>query len=132
MIMKKSAVRIVCIAVLLLGGGCTSIFRIDGPYKGKVVDAETREPLEGVVVLGVWSKVYPNVAGTTSEFYDSVELLTDKKGEIKIPGKGLLLFSFLGEMGVVKGGGDCSGRKIREDGITLPRRRYCRSDCVIY
>ena len=99
--MKKSAVRIVCIAVLLLGGGCTSIFRIDGPYKGKVVDAETREPLEGVVVLGVWSKVYPNVAGTTSEFYDSVELLTDKKGEIKIPGKGLLLFSFLGEMGVV-------------------------------
>ena len=84
-----------------MGGGCTSIFRIDGPYKGKVVDAETREPLEGVVVLGVWSKVYPNVAGTTSEFYDSVELLTDKNGEFKIPGKGLLLFSFLDEMDVI-------------------------------
>ena len=40
MIMKKLAVRIVCIAVLLLGGGCTSIFRIDGPYKGKVVDCD--------------------------------------------------------------------------------------------
>ena len=99
--MKKFAVRIVCIAVLLMGGGCTSTFRIDGPYRGKVVDAETREPLEGVVVLGVWNKVYPNVAGTTSDFYDSIELLTDKNGEFKIPGKGLLLFSFLDEMDVI-------------------------------
>jgi hypothetical protein len=34
-------------------------------------------------------------------FYDSVELLKDKNGEFNIPGKGLLLFSFLDEMDVV-------------------------------
>ena len=89
------------IATLLVCSGCVSTFRLDGPYKGKVVDAETKQPLEGVVVLGVWNKVYGNVAGSTSEFYDSVEILTDKNGEFSIPGKGLLVFSFLDEMAVV-------------------------------
>ncbi len=89
------------IATLLVCSGCVSLCRIDGPYKGKVIDSETKQPLEGVVVLGVWNKVYGNVAGSTREFYDSVEILTGKNGEFSIPGKGLLLFSFLDEMDVV-------------------------------
>ena len=98
---KKIFGYMLIIATLLVCSGCVSTLRLDGPYKGKVVDAETKQPLEGVVILGVWNKVYGNVAGSTSEFYDSVEILTDKNGEFSIPGKGLLVFSFLDEMDVV-------------------------------
>jgi hypothetical protein len=108
---KKIFIQMFMIATLLVCSGCVSAFRFDGPYKGKVVDAETKQPMEGVVVLGVWNKVYGNVAGSTSEFYDSIEILTDKNGEFNIPGKGLLLFSFLDEMDVViyKAGYDMLG-----------------------
>ena len=88
------------LAVLIIGG-CMNMCRIDGPYKGRVVDAETMQPLADVVVLGVWYKHYPNVAGSSSEFYDSVELCTDKNGEFKFPGKGILLLSFLDEVDVI-------------------------------
>jgi hypothetical protein len=30
------------------------IYYTDGPYKGKVLDLETGEPIEGAVVAGVW------------------------------------------------------------------------------
>ncbi len=99
--MKRFIVQMLITATLLLYAGCVGAFRYDGPYEGKVVDAETGRPLEGVVVLGVWNKVYPNVAGSSSEFYDSVEILTNKKGEFRIAGKGVLLFSNLDEMALV-------------------------------
>jgi len=99
--MKQCLLNVAVITIVLICTSCASFCRIDGPYEGKVVDADTKQPLEGVVVLGVWNKVYPNVAGSTSEFYDSVELLTDKNGEFKIPGKGLTMFSNLDEMDVV-------------------------------
>ena len=99
--MKRFIVQMLITATLLLYAGCVGAFRYDGPYEGKVVDAETGRPLEGVVVLGVWDKVYPNVAGSSSEFYDSVEILTNKKGEFRIAGKGVLLFSNLDEMALV-------------------------------
>ncbi len=99
--MKKCLLHVGVIIIVLICTSCASFCRIDGPYEGKVVDADTKQPLEGVVVLGVWNKVYPNVAGSTSEFFDSVELRTDNNGEFKIPGKGLLMFSNLDEMDVV-------------------------------
>ena len=97
----RTILKLLLAVGMLICTGCSAICSIDGPYKGKVIDAETKQPLEGVVVLGVWYKVYPNVAGSTNKFYDSVELLTDKNGEFKITGQGLLLFSFLGEMSVL-------------------------------
>lgn len=60
-----------------------------------MVDAETKQPLEGVVVLGVWYKRQLTVAGPTGSFYDSIEVLTDKNGAFKISGQGVLLFSNL-------------------------------------
>ena len=38
--------------------GCVSFARIDGPYEGRVVDADTKAPIEGVVVHGNWYKVW--------------------------------------------------------------------------
>ena len=44
--------------VLLLQffSGCVSLVYYEGDYHGKVIDAETLQPIEGAVVMGVWSK----------------------------------------------------------------------------
>ncbi len=86
---------------LIFTAGCAYPIRYDGPYEGKVVDADTSAPIEGVVVLGVWYKEEPNVAGATSTFYDARETLTDEKGEFKIPGQGLKILSNVGTMNVL-------------------------------
>lgn len=51
-----------------------------GPYRGKVIDAETKAPISGAVVLAYW---YVDVPGfhMTSKFYDAREVLTDANGE---------------------------------------------------
>jgi hypothetical protein len=83
-----------CIVLgLLCSSGCVSMLRVDGPYKGRVIDAETHKPIEGAVVLGVWNKVDATPAGGYGYYYDSEEVLTDKNGDFKIPGKGLLVLS---------------------------------------
>lgn len=75
--------------------------RYDGAYRGKVIDAETGEPIEGVVVLGVWSKGYPTPGGTVHEFYDARETVTDANGEFSIPGMRLRIMSNLEPMDVL-------------------------------
>lgn len=81
---------VVSIIMVFLFSGCASMLRIDGPYEGKVIDSITKQPLEGVVIHGTWYKVQ---LGGAHEYYDSYEVLTDKNGEFKIPGKGLLVLS---------------------------------------
>lgn len=77
------------------------LIRYDGPYEGRVIDAETNEPVEGVVVLGVWYEERPNVAGSSNTYYDAKETVTDKNGEFKITGQGLKMFSYVGTMHVL-------------------------------
>jgi len=81
------------LCLLTLCSGCISILRYDGPYEGCVIDAESGKPIEGAVAHGTWSKVHPTPAGRSTEYLDSYEVLTDKDGNFKIPGKGLLVFS---------------------------------------
>lgn len=54
-----------------------------GPYQGRVVDADTMEPIEGAVVLVEWYKRRM----TSPVFYDAEEVLTDSKGQFYIPKK---------------------------------------------
>lgn len=56
-----------------------------GSWKGKVIDIETKEPLEGAVVLAVWERVYRTPTGGNSYFYEAKEVLTDKDGKFEIP-----------------------------------------------
>ena len=65
--------------------------RIDGPYEGRVIDADTGKPIEGVVVLGTWSEETPTPAGAVHRYYDAMETVTDKNGDFKIKGLGLLV-----------------------------------------
>lgn len=86
---------------LVLTAGCVSYARIDGPYEGKVIDAQTRQPVKGAVVLGVWNKYQFTVGGPTGEFYDSVEVLTDENGHFKIDGLGVRVLSNVDEMDIM-------------------------------
>ena len=92
---------IALIYFLLFLPACASPFRYDGPYDGRVVDAETGKPMDGVVVLGVWYKEAPTVAGAVSSYYDAAETVTDKNGDFKISGKGLKILSNVGVMNVL-------------------------------
>ena len=56
---RASSAKLLLMAVLLLiFSGCVSLVYYEGSYHGKVIDAETLQPIEGAVVLGVWSKGY--------------------------------------------------------------------------
>ena len=56
-----------------------------GPWRGKVIDAETKEPIEGAVVLAVWHRNYRTPAGDNAYFYEAKEVLTNKEGRFEIP-----------------------------------------------
>lgn len=56
-----------------------------GPWKGKIIDVETKEPLEGAVVVAVWLKAWRTPAGDNTYVYEVKEALTDKEGRFEIP-----------------------------------------------
>lgn len=70
--------------VILLITGCTITNKYD-PYYGKVIDVETKQPIEGAAVLVVYKTEQYGLAGPVSQFADAQETLTDKNGEFKIP-----------------------------------------------
>jgi hypothetical protein len=55
-----------------------------GPWQAQVVSAETKQPLEGVVVLAWWTRHVRSFGGPSSEYRDSQEALTDKDGRFTI------------------------------------------------
>jgi hypothetical protein len=60
----------------------SAIVHVFGPYKGKVVELKTDEPIEGAAVFIVFGTKGPFGAGS---YADSVEAVTDEKGEFIIP-----------------------------------------------
>jgi len=91
---------IILLLLMCFASGCYPI-RHDGPYKGRVVDAETGKPIEGVVVLGVWYKEIATAAGGVGSYYDAKETVTDKNGDFEIKGKGLRILTNIGPMHVL-------------------------------
>lgn len=76
--------RLICFLIILLilfpAIGCYA----HGPWRGKVIESDTKKPLEGAVVVAVWySKLfYPwAVGGTSPEPMKVVETVTDTNGE---------------------------------------------------
>lgn len=58
------------------------IYYWDGPYKGKVVDLDIGEPIEGAVVAGSWDLL---VMSHIPAFCDAREAVTNKNGEFVLP-----------------------------------------------
>jgi hypothetical protein len=64
-------------------------------FKGKVVDAETKLPIEGAVVVVVYNKTTMGLgAGTISSIINVRETLTDKDGMFRIPSYTTLIQPF--------------------------------------
>lgn len=53
-------------------------------FKGKVIDSETKEPIEGALVIAVYDKSILNPAGSITDEIKAKEVFTDKKGEYVI------------------------------------------------
>jgi hypothetical protein len=86
-----SKVVLACLIYVII---VTSAF--GATFKGKVVDADTKQPIEGAVVVASWSEERATPAGPTSRTKDVKETLTDKEGMWRIDGpKG-------GEVGNIK------------------------------
>ncbi len=93
---KKASMVLVFLLVSITTIGCFShVARYDGSFKGRVVDAETGGPIEGVVVLGVWYTDRHTISGRKGNFYDAREVVTDKDGNFTMPGKGPRVLSNL-------------------------------------
>lgn len=57
-----------------------------GPYQGKVVDVDTKEPIEGVVILAKWSQPHSQILKGGTTVIDAQETITDTNGEFYISG----------------------------------------------
>lgn len=82
--MKSISILLLLLFVAALNGGC-AITHEYGPYRGKVVEKETGEPIEGAVVFLRFYTGSGNIGGMTSHYADAVETLTDAEGGFMIP-----------------------------------------------
>lgn len=65
-----------------------------GPWTAQILDAETGQPLEGVVVLAAWYRRYNSPAGEAGGgYYASDEVVTGPDGRFVIPAR--FTFTFL-------------------------------------
>ncbi len=71
---------------LILFLASSNSFSADRTFRGKLIDAETLKPIEGAVVVAVWYKTKAFLVGSTTDFKDAKETLTDKNGEWSITG----------------------------------------------
>jgi len=70
-----------CIVLL-----ASSVCYAAGPWKGRVIDSETKQPIEGAAVVAVWEKEWAGLgAGASTDFLDAVETTTDNNGDFEIP-----------------------------------------------
>jgi hypothetical protein len=71
--------KLVIIGAVALG---LSACAATGPYRGRVVDAETKQPLVGAVVLVYWNRLTPGLGhGPVERFLGADETLTNIHGE---------------------------------------------------
>lgn len=55
-------------------------------YSGRVIDADTGEPIEGAVVVAIWDKERATIAGPSSRHHDVKEAVTDGEGRWTLEG----------------------------------------------
>lgn len=77
-------IGLVLSCLLCSTAGCALAHRY-GPYQGKVVDAETKETLEGVAILAVFNTQSYGPGGSTSHYVEVQEAITDRNGDFYIP-----------------------------------------------
>ncbi len=79
--MRRLIIPAVFVLAATLTTGC-AITHVYGPYMGKVVDRETKEPLPGTVVF---VRFYTVGIELMQHYVDAVETVSDSNGEFHIP-----------------------------------------------
>ncbi|MBI4824431.1 MAG: hypothetical protein HY805_09440 [Nitrospirae bacterium] len=88
----KGVCMVLSVVVVLFFIATSAITHKYKPYYGKVIDKETKEPLEGAAVLIVYKTEHYNLAGGITYFADAQETLTDKNGGFRIPANRIFTF----------------------------------------
>jgi uncharacterized protein (DUF2141 family) len=70
----RTVVWITLFLLMVIQSACAA----DRTFRGKLIDAETLEPIEGAVVVAVWMKTKAFLVGSTTDFKDAKEALTDR------------------------------------------------------
>ncbi len=73
------------LVLLTLSSGC-SVYSA-GPWRGTVLDADTKQPIEGAAVVMVWQTQQEGGFAAVFHYLDSEERLTDKDGRFEIGAK---------------------------------------------
>lgn len=69
------------LAIVLSVSGCATA----GPWRGRVIDTDTRQPIEGAAVVAIWYRSHFGFGGPVERFEDAREAVTDKDGRFTIP-----------------------------------------------
>lgn len=77
-------ISLALLIVSAFGLGLVDPAHAAGPWKAQLVSAETKQPLEGVVVLAWWTRHIRSFGGPSREYRDSEEVLTDRDGRFTI------------------------------------------------
>jgi hypothetical protein len=90
---KRKRILVIMLILLVISMASNrSIYWIlywDGPHYGKVVDADTGEPIVGASVAGIWEFEYLHIKSSVG-FANAKETVTNKDGKFTIP----LAFAF--------------------------------------
>lgn len=86
MIKKPKYILIGGVVLLCLIIMISYAFSRDWTFRGNVIDYDTKEPIEGAVVVAEWQESRDTIAGGSSRYKDVKETLTDKNGEWVIVG----------------------------------------------
>ena len=79
---------------IILPFSLTAITHKYGPYRGKVVDAESGKPIEGAAVYMVFTTKSPNPGGATWHYAGAAETLTDANGEFELTYRAFVFHPF--------------------------------------
>ena len=82
---RSVACRLGLLFILVVTSGCRGGAEQWGPFRGRMVDAETGAPIAGAHVMVSWERDYPNPVHWTQRFYDAQETTTDSDGRFEIP-----------------------------------------------
>lgn len=84
-------------ALLTLTSGCAAPFYVAKSIHGRVIDAETKQPLPGTVVVAQWVLEQP-FRGPAKRL-NAEEAITDQNGDFNIPGWGPRCRPWYAELG---------------------------------
>lgn len=94
--MKSKVMVLIAVMFAILIAATT---HAKGPWRGKVIDAETKQPIEGAAVVALWYKEFDlSPAGGNKTYLDAQETVTDKNGDFEIPSKYFVSIPFIREV----------------------------------